>query len=455
MVTTTTLVRLAAAITCLIGITKGFSRASAQGDLEAVYRQTLRPLASAAGEREAGADVEEGGAAAVDRSTMAGKVLCGYQGWFNAPDDGAGRGWVHWSRSRDSLDDGQATFELWPDVSELGAAERFATGFRHADGSAAEVFSSFAAPTVLRHFRWMEEYGIDGVFVQRFAVSLGAEASLRHNNAVLMHCREGANRSGRTYAVMYDLSGLGEGGTQRVIDDWRQLVRHMDLTGDRGYLRHDGRPVVAVWGVGFGDGRRYTLKECGRLVDFFKDEAAPGGCTLMLGVPAYWRTLDRDSVADAALHKVLARADVLSPWTVGRYGSPEEAGRYAAGTLVEDLRWCRERGVELMPVAFPGFSWHNLRRGAAPLDQIPRLGGEFLWRQFREFQSAGAGMAYVAMFDEVDEATAIFKCGVAPPESEESKFLDFEGPSDRYLRLTGSATRHFREATPLPPAMPQ
>src|SRR3954464_650030 len=32
----------------------------------------------------------------VDTSTLTGKVMCGYQGWFNCDGDGAGRGWAHW-----------------------------------------------------------------------------------------------------------------------------------------------------------------------------------------------------------------------------------------------------------------------------------------------------------------------------------------------------------------------
>ena len=61
-----------------------------------------------------------------------------------------------------------------------------------------------------------------------------------------------------------------------------------------------GKPVVAVWGLGFSDGRKYTLKEGLELVAFLKSKEA-GECTVMLGVPTYWRTLERDAVNDKTL----------------------------------------------------------------------------------------------------------------------------------------------------------
>ena len=107
------------------------------------------------------------------------------------------------------------------------------------------------------------------------------------NNTVLAHCREGANRHGRAYAVMYDLSGLGANRIQEVMDDWRALRSQMRVTDDPAYLQHRGKPLVAVWGVGFNDGRKYTLAECRELVEFLKKD----GCSVMLGVPYGWREL--------------------------------------------------------------------------------------------------------------------------------------------------------------------
>jgi len=403
---------------------------------ETVQSETLRPYT--------GPSVR-----GVDTGTLSNKVMCGYQGWFNAEGDGAERGWVHWTKRRGPLAPGNAKIDLWPDVSELGADERFATGFTNAVGRTAEVFSSFKQPTVLRHFQWMRDYGIDGAFVQRFITDLRDARALRHNNAVLAHCREGANRFGRVYAVMYDLSGLGTNRIQEVMDDWSALRSHMKVTEDGAYLRHRGRPLVAVWGIGFNDGRRYTLEECRRLVAFLKEN----GCSVMIGVPSFWRELDRDAVNDPALHNIIQLADVVSPWTVGRYRNPNEAKRHGEKTWQPDIAWCAERKIDFLPVVFPGFSWFNMY--GKQFDAIPRLKGEFLWSQFVAAKRAGATMIYVAMFDEVDEGTAIFKCTNDVPAGDGVKFVSYEGlPGDFYLRLTSAGAKVLRGEVPVAEAVP-
>jgi hypothetical protein len=377
----------------------------------------------------------------VERGTLEGKVMCGYQGWFSAPGDGSDRGWRHWGPGK--CEPGACSVSMWPDMTELTPDEKFPTGFRHTDGSTAHVFSSYSRRTVLRHFKWMREYGIDGAFVQRFAIETIHPLDLRHRNVVLAHCREGANLHGRTYAVMYDLTGLPAGGMDRVIDDWKALVERMRITSDPAYQHHNGKPVVAVWGVGFNEPhRRYTLRQCARLVEFLKHDPDFGGCTVMLGVPTAWRTLDRDSIDDPALHELIVEADIVSPWTVGRYASLEEVAEHGQGRLKADIEWCQARGKEYLPVVFPGFKWHGLHPDARSTRPIPRLGGKFLWQQFVEAKRAGARMLYVAMFDEVDEGTAIFKCSNDPPGDE---FATFDGqPADHYLRLAGKGGQLLR-----------
>jgi hypothetical protein len=267
---------------------------------------------------------------------------------------------------------------------------------------------------------------------------------------VLANCREGANREGRTYAVMYDLSGLPAGGVARVGEDWQLLRRQMHIGRDPAYLRHKGKPLVTVWGVGFSSEKRdYTLAECRSLIEALKAD----GCSVMLGVPTGWREQKRDAVKDPALHEVLKLADVISPWTPGRYRTPDEVVQHGGKYWQPDGVWCRDNSLDYLPVVFPGFSWHNLNP-EAPLDQIPRLKGKFLWSQFVAARNAGATMIYVAMFDEVDEGTAIFKCTNQPPVGADP-FLTYEGlPSDHYLWLAGEGGRMLRGQRPVTPEIP-
>lgn len=376
--------------------------------------------------------------------TLTGRVLCGYQGWFNTPDDGAGLGWRHWGKG--AFEPGTANVDLWPDTSELGDDERVATSFRKKDGSVASVYSAHNPSTVARHFRWMRDHGLDGVFVQRFVTETRVPVVLNHQNTVLNSARRSANETGRTYAVMYDLSGLDEGGTAALIEDWKRLVDRARISRDErdgAYLHHDGKPVVAVWGIGFDDGRPYTLEECGRVIDFLKHDPVYGNNTVMIGVPTYWRTAGPDTVKDPVLLEIIAKADIVSPWTVGRFSTPEYAGKYAREQVVHDIAWCTQRGIDFLPVMFPGFSWHNMKP-EAPSNDIPRRRGEFFWAQAVANQRAGATMGYVAMFDEVDEATAIFKLDPDPPVGASIFVNERDVPADHYLWLTGQITRLFK-----------
>ncbi len=94
-----------------------------------------------------------------------GLVMAGYQGWFRAPGDAVNEGWVHYG-SNSKFDNENNTIDFWPDVSEY--EKTYKTEFKSSDGKPAEVFSSVDKSTTDLHFKWMKEYGIDGVFMQRF-----------------------------------------------------------------------------------------------------------------------------------------------------------------------------------------------------------------------------------------------------------------------------------------------
>jgi hypothetical protein len=391
--------------------------------------------------------------AVVAATGLKGKVMVGYQGWFRCPGDPSKEGWVHWSRDSRRLAPGTLTFEMWPDMSEYGETERFAApGFTHKDGKQAYLFSSDNAATVLRHFYWMRQYGIDGAFLQHFLVDLPG-GPLRHRYPsrlrVLNHVRAAATKTGRVWALCYDISGMP---ANRIFDvltgDWKKMVDER-ITSDPRYLRDGGKPVVQIWG--FYRNQRatpMTADLANRLIDFFK---APGRYSAFLvgGGDWNWR-----ANPDPQWQKFLRRLDAYAPWNVGNW-SKDRDGVIHASTAhwAADRRECEKHGTRWIGVVYPGFGWDNLKRKPAGTSTIPRRGGKFLWDQFHELAKLKVDCVYVAMFDEVDEGTAIFKVTDSPPT--QAHFLGCEGlPSDWYLRLVGEGGRMLRGQRALSPDIP-
>ncbi len=368
-----------------------------------------------------------------------GLVMAGYQGWFNAPDDGCDRGWNHYNK-KGLFEPGCCTVDAWPDMSEY--AIQYKTEFVHKDGSPAYVFSSYDKSTTDLHFRWMKEYGIDGVFMQRFVQTIKSKKGTAHSNTILSNALDAAQKYDRAICIMYDLSGMQASDADKVIEDWKHLVDDMSLTSRKNnkYLYHNGKPLVAIWGVGF-KGRKYGYPEFDKLIDFFRNDKKYGGCSILLGVPTAWRELGGDTDHDPRLHDVIRRADIVHPWYVGRYDG-DSFSRFAPN-IRKDLEWCRSNGLDYVPVIWPGFSWHNMKP-EAKFNAIPRDNGKFFWRQIAQCVEYGVEMFYYAMFDEIDEGTAIFKITNDPPAGK-STFLDNDGlPSDWYLRLAGYGGRMMR-----------
>ncbi|CAL1517941.1 glycoside hydrolase family 71/99-like protein [Chitinophaga sp. MM2321] len=391
-----------------------------------------------------------------------GLVMAGYQGWFRAEGDGtSSRRHVYGDETRSGID-------AWPDVSEY--EQTYATPFLLKDGSQARFFSSHDKSTVDLHFKWMQEYGVDGVFMQRFFQETKRDRKSRsESTTILSNALLAASKYKRAIAVMYDLSGLkGKGeDCSSIIDDWKYLVDEIGVTRQTGthtYLHENGKPVVVIWGVGFPD-RPYDIRNIGleRVIDFLKNDPVYGNCTVMLGVPTSWRELNADCIHDPYLHTLIRQADMVLPWTVQRF-SPllhNDMDRYR-DLLISDMEWCRKNKVEYVPCVYPGFSWHNLSRyefpdDVKPLGSIPRQGGRFYWQQLATAINAGASMIYVAMFDEVNEGTAIFKCSDNPPVTKtDVAFIGMDGkPSDWYLWLTGEAAKMLRKEKPVSLVLPE
>jgi hypothetical protein len=390
----------------------------------------------------------------IDATTLDGKVLCGYQGWFNTTGDGTNFGFGHWGNGLDRPGGGRFTVDMWPDTSEYDRQDLVEVpALKMPDGSPARLYSGFHKGPTLVHCKWMRQYGIDGVFLSRFVSETTSPARARHVNTNLANVREGCHREGRVWAMMLDLSMGRRGSTASVINDWKFLCDKVKVREDSRYLHHHGKPVVLLWGLGFKD-RPWTPEQGEELVKFFKNEPQYGGVYLIGGIDPYWRTLRGGSRPDAGWAKVYRMFDAISPWDAGRYRDDAGMDRVRKEVWERDLAELKGLGIGYMPTAFPGFSWDNMRRTKPGTTMIARRKGEFYWRQFAIFKALGVRTVFVGMFDEVNEATAIFKVASQVPVGK--YFVTYEGlPADWYLKLTGAATQMIRGEAPLSERIPE
>ena len=428
----------------------------------------------------------------VDATTLDRKLLFGYNGFCHTAGDGSALGdwWQDWSGDPTRIP-GPETIAVdnWPDMSELDPDELFPTDLRYPDGRVVSVFSSFRQKTVVRHFRWMGQYGLDGVLVQRFPTSPWDPKEHAFRDAVQGHVREGCETYGRVFALEYDIGSMRRNPrntqllgpadlVEEIQDDWKYLVDITNVTESQCYLRHRGHPVLSIHGLGL-PGRPGSVSQAQeRIAWFTRDAPERYRVVLMGGVLTDWRT-SPGPTKDPGWLDVVRSFDAIQPWNVGSGWPPgrsmrtdEEVQAFRRNVIDGDVAESRRLGKAYMPVIFPGISWSNRARFQStlpdhqvpgPLDElnaVPRRAGAFWWRQLYECISAGCQMIKGAMFDEVDEGTAMFKLAATArdaPARPRFVTLDIDGlalPSDWYLRLAGAGTRMLRGEIPLTPDVP-
>lgn len=355
--------------------------------------------------------------------TYRGLMMTGYQGWFGAPGDGCSHSnadntaWYHY-RENDVFKPGvlQNSIDMWPDMSEYtkkytpgvdGPTNR-SSKFILPSGEVAQVYSAYDESSVLLHFKWMKEYGIDGAFMQRFVGEvINNPDGKDHFDMVLKHAMKGSNQYQRAISIMYDLGGFMEGSRDEsaVLADAQaimDLYQLKDRSQQKFYLYEDDKPLLALWGVGF-DEKPFNAEDIISLITALKDQ----GWSIMLGVNDDWRTHNSTKWPRAKYQEVVKSANVIFPWFVGRYGTIADYNSKRKPIIDADIKWCKENGVHYAPHCFPGGADLNMHPNNSVVD---RLGGKFFWEQLYGGIKLGAEMIYVAMFDEIDEGTAIFKC---------------------------------------------
>lgn len=331
---------------------------------------------------------------AADNTTLAGKAMTGYQGWFRTPNDPYGESWVHWG----NIPEGTFAVDMWPDISQYPPRVlQKACDVKLTSGEPAYLFSSAWPDVVNTHFRWMREHDIDGAFLQRFVNdrihSIGGGPEW-----VLANVRAAANREGRIWAIEYDVSGYPDDKLlETLVRDWKWLVDDFELLADPNYAREGGKPVVFIWGLPFPD-RHFSPATADAVVHFFKNDPKYGGNHVIGGIPNNFRGMS------AAWQNHIANYHCVLPWM--------------SGSFQEDLRDISKLGLGFYAHVKPGFSWANLKHlptGDDTLQYTPRDEGRYYWKQLGEAAAAGVDRLFVGMFDEYDEATAIMPMSDDPP----------------------------------------
>ncbi len=374
---------------------------------------------------------------AVDNSTLDGKVMFGYQGWFTAEGDGSKTNrFHHWGDlSTGSGNPSDLSVEMWFDDRELDPDELYATGYNYPDGKMARAFSSYNKKTVMRHMKWLRDYDLDGVFLQRFLSEAQDPAFLDLRDSVTSHVKDGAERYGRTFSIMWDGINYGD-ALEDIKKDWMHLVDDLKVTESPNYLHHRGLPLISLWGYSVRDDA--PVEHLIELIDFFHNNPEEKyRASIKVGCNQDW-------IFSSTWRQAFKNVEVISPWTVGRYGDKSGYENFADNYTIPSQKWCDENNVDFVPVNWPGFSWYNLHDG--PKNQIKRRGGDFFWEQANGNLSRGAKSLYIAMFDEIDEATSMFKMPENASQSPDKGYwlsLDADGetlPSDWYLRCANLAT---------------
>ena len=378
-------------------------------------------------------------------SEFKGKSVAGYQAWFTANETNSN--WVHWSMGGGARPaKGNSSFEIYPDVRDYDQDKLHQTGFANlGNGEPSKLFSS--VDVIDTHFEWMKDAGIDGIALQRFIGDTPYPITYSPVSK-LSRVKNAAEENKKIFYICYDMSSANDedAWVESIKFDWVFNIEQTNaLTSSPAYATVDGKPVVQIWGPGFSS-RAGNAAGTIELIEFLRSR----GCYVIGGVPTGWRTESRDSKPDFL--EAYKTYDMVSPWTPGRYRDLNGIDSHTNQFWAPDKIFCDANNLDYMPVLFPGFAWSTWKENGQEPNLIPRLGGEFFWRQAYKIVDLGIEQMYFAMFDEYDEGTNLMKSATdwsMIPTDQYFLTLGADGiwvSSDFYLRLAGAATEMAKSA---------
>jgi hypothetical protein len=361
---------------------------------------------------------------------VVGKVTVGYQGWFSCAGDG----------SPINAYGSHVNLENWPDMRQYsasyGSVPFYQAGVQQApytgnlgDGNPAKLFSSDDQQVVNTHVLWMQQSGIDCIAIQRFGSYTTAGSVKGFHDAVQLKVMNAAQTYRRKFYIMYDCSA-----TDPVETDWTNtIVNTQHLTSSSAYAHQNGKPVVALWGVGVSG--RGSVTDWENTINWFKNQ----GCYVIVC------PLDNFST-DTPNQPAYNAGNMIMAWMVGKRASVNWQNIYTT-----DLNYCNAHGLDYQGDMYPGYAFNNTEPGTKPKNEIPRTHGNFMWSQFAGGYQAGIQSVYVSMFDEMNEGTAVFNLAEDSGGVPAGKYfltLDADGThmsSDFYLRLINDGGKMIKK----------
>ncbi|KAG9078548.1 hypothetical protein FS749_009420 [Ceratobasidium sp. UAMH 11750] len=281
----------------------------------------------------------------------------------------------------------------------------------------------------------MAQHKIDGVFLTRRGDEIAAAYQggkglgiMKMRSETINHVFRAAEAEGRVVSIMYDLAGMPSHQLEQwVLGDWEFMINQKHVLDSPAYVREHGRPVVALWGVGFKNASQdpqAVLNLIHRLSEM------SGGAYVILGVPVTWQKQDN------SWQTVYKMADAIAPLSVGALVDEESVNNWSKDVqqpAIHSLKSGSKR-VDYVSVVWPGHEGQLMRNGLVT-PSAPRRDGAFLWRQVYNAHRDGARLMYAEMFDGFDDGTALLP-SIAATQS--------GTPSDWYLRICGYASEALK-----------
>ncbi|KAI1451500.1 hypothetical protein F4805DRAFT_451247 [Annulohypoxylon moriforme] len=369
----------------------------------------------------------------IDRSTLNGKLFVGYQAWFRKPleDDGNS----HWTTDTPSPEVGHVGVDMIPNITGYPSECLFDTPFTPPDGGKAQFYTNDCEGVVDLHFKIMADKGISGAFMQRFYGYIN-EANGGWLN-ILNYTQIAAEKYGRGFVIEYDLNGAATASTNVTSTFLADLAALSSITSSPAYMHHDGKPVLEIWG--FGIVTEVTVDDGIAIVTALKN----AGWYVILGVQQAWHA---ELAADQSggYGPVYRLADMIQPWTVGAYDINSYGSFHDGRQAVEDADALRDLGIASSIVVWPGGSSSNANP-SDPFDHFPRWNGTFYQKQLDGAVNLKPNFIFGAMFDEVNEGTAILPLlrNKELPTNQRFLGIDDDMEPDAYVKMAGDAASKF------------